>query len=132
LTNFARVWGKKVVKSSTSSVFFPGEKSPDFPKFFGLETCRLGFKRKKKRKISPKGDDDKLLHKIGKKNPLLTTLCFIYCRDKYYVGARGGGGGGGEGEKREAKPSQHHHHMTLRNEEFPRCSSQFAVYTYGT
>ncbi len=78
-----------MVKSSTSSILFPGEKSPNSAKFLELKLVSLDLKEKK-RKFRLK----LMMTKLGakKKNPLLTTLCFIYCRDKYNFGGESGGG----------------------------------------
>jgi hypothetical protein len=55
--------GKKWSKSSTSRVFFPGEKSSNSPKFFEQKLVSLDLKGKKKGIFELKADDDKLHHK---------------------------------------------------------------------
>lgn len=64
-----------MVKSSTSSILFPGEKSPNSAKFLELKLVSLDLKEKKK-EISLKADDDKIGGK-KKKSPSDNTLLYL-------------------------------------------------------
>jgi hypothetical protein len=72
--------GKKMVKSTTSRVFFPGEKSPNFPKFFDRKLVSLDLKGKKKEfsnlKLMMTNYITKLEKKI-KKSPSDNTLLYL-------------------------------------------------------
>jgi len=72
LTNFALVGGGggkgEMVKSSTSSVFFPGEKSPNFPKFLERKLVSLDLKEKEKKISNLQLMMTSYITKIEKKN----------------------------------------------------------------